>query len=128
MNGLECYWNVELPKHFIVEHPIGTVLGRAKYGDYFCAYQGVTVGASFEEKECVWPILGDFVTMYANSSVIGRCHIGNNVIIAANAFLYDEDIPDNSVVFGSSPNLTIKSISADGIRKKLIRIWNFDKI
>lgn len=46
--------------------------------------------------------------MCANSSIIGKCVIGNNVTIAANSGVKDENIPDNSLVFGHSPNLIIK--------------------
>ena len=125
INGVEWYWNIELPEHFVVEHPLGSVLGRAQYGDYFCIYQGVTVGANFNEGECIWPIIGNNVTMYANSTVIGECIIGNNVIIGANAFLINEKIPDNCIVYGSSPDIIIKTMPEDEIKKKLVRIWKF---
>ncbi|MGN0639061.1 MAG: hypothetical protein ACI4J0_11875 [Huintestinicola sp.] len=128
MNGVEWYWNIELPEHFIVEHPIGSVLGKAKFGDYFCIYQGVTVGANFKNSDCIWPEIGDNVTMYANSSVIGNCRIGNNVIIGANSFVFDQDVPDNCIVLGSSPDLIIKSRTEEDIKRRLVRIWNFDKI
>lgn len=128
MNGVEWYWNAELPEHFVVEHPVGSVLGKASYGDYFCIFQGVTVGANFKDDECRWPVLGDYVTMYANSSVIGSCRIGNHVILGANAFVFDDDVPDNSIVFGSSPDLVIRESSEEEIRKRLVRIWNFDRI
>ena len=63
------------------------------------------------------------MTLYANSSVIGGCRIGSNVIVAANAFIFNEDIPDNSVVFGSSPGLTVRRCTADENRKMMIRMW-----
>lgn len=34
MNCIEVYWNVNFTPHFIVDHPVGSVLGRAEYGDY----------------------------------------------------------------------------------------------
>ena len=125
MHGIEIYWNVNLPDHFIVEHPLGSVIGKATFGDYFSCFQGVTVGANFVEDQCVWPIIGDNVTMYANSTVIGNCKIGNNVIISANTFLLDIDIPDNSIVYGCFPNLKIKTLSEEEIKNKVIRIWNW---
>ena len=123
INCVEWYWNIELPEHFVVEHPVGTVLGKAEYGDYLCVFQGVTVGANFREMQCIWPVIGDHVTLYSNSSVIGGCRIGSNVIVAANAFIFNEDIPDNSVVFGSSPGLTVRRCTADENRKMMIRMW-----
>ena len=54
---MEWYWNIELPSHFICDHSVRTVLERAKYGDYFCALQGVTAGATFQGMEYIWPVL-----------------------------------------------------------------------
>ena len=126
MNSCEIYWNVELPDHFVVEHPIGTVLGKAMYGDFFCVYQGVTVGANFEGDDCIWPAIGNNVTMYANSTIIGNCHIGSNVIIAASAFLIDCDVPDNSIVYGVYPNHRVITKTEEEIKRRGIRIWNWD--
>ena len=47
--------------------------------------------------------------MYANSSILGKCHIGKNVQIGAGALVKNQDVPDNSIVFGQSPNLIIKT-------------------
>lgn len=48
--------------------------------------------------------------MYANSSLIGKCDIGDNVILGAGALVKDAVIPSNSLVFGQSPNLIIKEL------------------
>lgn len=37
------------------------------------------------------------------------CHIGDNVTLGAGALVKDTDIPSNSIVFGQSPNLIIKT-------------------
>lgn len=39
MHSNDWFYEVELPMHFYAEHPLGSVLGRAKYGDYFFIYQ-----------------------------------------------------------------------------------------
>lgn len=66
--------------------------------------QNCTVG----NNRGIYPYIGQNVYMCANSSIIGNCHIGNNVIIGANSGVKDEDIPDDCMVFGYSPNLIIK--------------------
>ncbi len=53
-------------------------------------------------------MLGNNITMYSNSKILGKSKIGDNVIIGANAYVKDTDIPDNSMVFGEFPNLIIK--------------------
>ena len=40
------------------------------------------------------------MTLYANATVCGNVHIGNNVEIAAGAFV-NFDVPDNSIVIGN---------------------------
>ena len=104
VNAVDLFYAIELPEHWNCEHPLGSVMGRARYGDYFFFYQGCTVGGNHEN----YPVLGNHVTMYSNSKVLGNSHIGNNVIIGANAYVKDTAIPNNSVVFGQFPNLIIK--------------------
>ena len=119
MNSIDVFYEVELPEFWFCAHPLGTVLGRAKYGNYFTFLQGCTVG----NNNGVYPVFGDFVTMYSNSSVIGNCRIGNNVVIGTNTCIKDEDIPDNCLVFGSSPNLVIKQKTEKEMEEYFYKIW-----
>lgn len=105
MNGLDMLYAINLPKHFTLDHPVGTVLGRANYGEGFHFAQNCTVG----NNKGVYPVLGKNFIMCANSTVLGNCHIGDNVILGAGALVKDQDIPSDSLVFGQSPNLIIKS-------------------
>ena len=105
LNACDLFYEIDLPEHWCCAHPIGSVMGRAFYGDFFYFHQGCTIG---QNRGGDYPIVGDNVIMFANATVLGNSVIGNNVIIAANALVIDEEIPDNSVVFGVSPNLIIK--------------------
>lgn len=110
MNGLDMFYAIEMPRHFGAEHPVGSVMGRAQYSDGFFFYQGCTVGGTRDkEGNLYYPIIKENVRMYANSSILGNCHIGCNVQIGAGALVKNQDIPDNCIVFGQSPNLIIKS-------------------
>lgn len=110
MNGVDLFYAIELPDHFGGEHPIGTIMGRARYGDRFVFYQCCTVGgATDKDGNIQYPVIGDNVRMYANSTIIGKSHIGNNVEIGAGAVVKNQDVPDNCIVFGESPNLIIKN-------------------
>lgn len=109
MNGLDLFYAIELPKHFGAEHPVGSVMGRAKYGNGFFFYQGCTVGGTRNRENLLfYPVLEENVHMYSNSSILGRCHIGRNVNIGAGCIVKNQDVPDNCTVFGQSPNLIIK--------------------
>ena len=104
MSGADLYYEVELPDIFTCDYPVGSVMGRAQYGNYFSFTQGCTVG----NNHGVYPVIGEHVSMKSNSKIIGNSRIGNNVIISANTYVKDQDIPDNSIAFGSSPEIIIK--------------------
>lgn len=109
LHALDIFYEVVLPPVFLLSHPIGTVLGRANYGNFLCVYQNCTVGSNFG----VYPRLGEKVVLYAGSTVVGRSDIGDNTIISAQAFIRDESVPGNSMAFGHSPSLAIKPLSKD---------------
>lgn len=108
LHGVDLFYEISLPKHWSCEHPVGTVMGRAKYGDYFFFYQGCTVGGSWHREKLYYPTIGKGVMMYSDSKVLGNSHIGDHVILSANAYVINEDIPNNCTVFGQSPHLTVK--------------------
>ena len=109
LNCVELFYEVELPSVWSCEHPLGTIIGKAKYSDYFFFYQGCTVGANFKHNGSIeYPEFGTHVKMLSNSKVLGSSHVGNNVIISANAYIKDEDVPDDVIVFGTSPHLIFK--------------------
>ena len=109
MHSVDLFYAIELPSIWSAEHPLGSVMGRAKYSDKFFFYQGCTVGGTKDKKgNTFYPELEENVRMYANSSILGRCHIGKNVQIGAGALVKNQDVPDNCTVFGQSPNLIIK--------------------
>jgi len=105
MNACDLFYEIELPEYFMLDHPVGTVLGRAQYGNYFSFGQNCTVG----NNKGIFPIIGENVRMTANTMILGNSTIGDNVILGAGACVKDQDIPSNSIVFGSSPNLIIKT-------------------
>lgn len=103
-HALDIFYEVEIPSIFLLTHPVGSVLGRARYSDYFCAYHNCTVGSSKQGEITHYPSFGRGVLMYGGSRVIGKCTIGDNVIFGANAFIIDTDVPSHSVVVGTYPN------------------------
>lgn len=121
LNCLDIFYEIKMPDIFYLEHPLGTVIGRAKMGDYFFVHQGCTVGENFGD----WPVIGRNVTMFTNSIILGKTVIGDNVIISANTYIINETIPSNCIVFGQSPHLTIKTFDESFIREKLSIYWKY---
>ena len=105
VSGADVFHQVELPETFFFDHPVGSVLGRAAYGNHFMFAQGVTVG----NNKGAYPVFGDCVCLNSGAKVLGACRIGDNVIIAANAYVKDRDIPSGSLVFGQDRELVVKT-------------------
>ena len=109
LNSVDLFYAIELPDYYHADHPVGSVMGRAQYGYGFQFLQGCTVGGSYgKDGTLYYPVIEENVRMFANSSIIGRCHIGNNTQIGAGALVKNQDVSANSIVFGQSPNLIIK--------------------
>jgi serine O-acetyltransferase len=108
MCSMEIYFNNDIDIGFYIIHGVGTVIGsRNKIGKGFKIHQGCTIGHKTNGGG-KGNSIGNNVTMYANSSIIGENIIGDNVIIGAHV-LVTKDVPRNSVVIGSN-RMEVKSI------------------
>ena len=96
-HGIDAYYEIELPNIFIFVHPLGTVLGRGTYGDYFAVYQRCGIGSNHGKS----PHLGQYVTMHPGSSVLGDCRIGNRCELGAGTLLLDTHCPDDHLIVGT---------------------------
>ncbi len=105
LHSIDAFYEVELPDVFLFSHPLGTILGRARYSNYFVVYQHCTVGSNLDG---TYPTLGEGVEMYGGSAIIGGCTIGGNTALSFGTVVMDEAVPANSVVFGRSPALVVK--------------------
>ena len=124
LHSNDWYYQIELPDIVWAEHPLGSVLGRAKYGNGFFFMQNCTVGGSPNASSAIcYPTIGENVLLYAGSSILGEACIGNNVIISAGTLIINEQIPDNCMVFGRSPHLIIKQKEAQEMIQYISRIW-----
>lgn len=113
LHAVDIPWFLELPEVLYLQHPLGTVVGRARFGDFLVLYQRVTVGGNLALE---YPTLGRGVALYGGCSVVGRTTIGDNCWISAGAFVKDAEIPPDSVVFGRSPDLVIKPTKRNVVR------------
>ena len=57
---------VELPDIFLFSHPLGTILGRARYANYFLVYQHCTIGSNLDG---IYPTFGEGVAMFGGKNV-----------------------------------------------------------
>lgn len=115
LNAVDAFYEIELPRIFAVEHPVGTVLGRATYSNRLLVSQNTTIGNNHGD----YPEFGENVMVHFGSSIIGKTRIGNNVEISAHTYIKDEVIPSNCLVFGQSPNLVIKRRNESEMKERL---------
>lgn len=108
LHALDAFYEVRLPDIFYLAHPLGTVLGRGTYSNYFVAYQRCTVGSNLPGQ---YPVFEEGVALFGGVMVIGPCHIEQNSWLAAGALLMDTRVPANHVAFGRYPDVKLKPTS-----------------
>ena len=106
LHSIDAFYEVELPDVFLLSHPLGTILGRARYSNYLVVYQHCTVGSNLDG---IYPTLGEGVAMYGGSAIVGKCEVGANTALSFGTVVMEENVPANSVVFGRSPSLVVKT-------------------
>ena len=99
--GIELEYSDKIGEGLVLAHAWGiTVNSRAVLGKNCVLFKGCTIGSIRSGKREGWPRLGDRVVVGCNAFVCGGITIGDDVLIAANAFV-DFDVPSNSIVIGN---------------------------
>jgi serine O-acetyltransferase len=102
--GIDIHPGAVIGEYFSIDHGTGVVIGQTSIiGNHVCLYQGVTLGAkNFVLDEAGnpldmprHPILEDNVTVYSNSSILGRITIGEGTVVGGNVWL-THSVPANS--------------------------------
>ena len=107
--GIDIHPGATIGDHFSIDHGTGVVIGEtAIIGSHVTLYQGVTLGAKSFKYDADGnmincprhPILEDNVTVYSNSSILGRITIGHDSIVGGNIWL-THSIPPHSKILQS---------------------------
>lgn len=110
--GIDIHPGAEIGEYFSIDHGTGVVIGETCIiGNHVHLYQGVTLGAasplSHRHDDIVTgatprhPILEDNVTVYSNSTLLGRITIGHDTIIGGNVWL-THSVPAHSTIMQSA--------------------------
>lgn len=102
LTAVEISVATEIGPGIDIAHCGGQVIVAKKIGRNCFFGQGITIGSG----KGGYPEIGDRVVMHAGSRIFGGIHIGDNVIIGANAVV-SRDVPSNVVVAGI-PAVVIK--------------------
>jgi serine O-acetyltransferase len=102
--GIDIHPGAKIGEHFAIDHGTGIVIGATTViGNNVMLYQGVTLGAkNFKYDpngrpidEPRHPVLEDNVTVYANTTILGRVTIGHDTVVGGNVWL-THDVPPRS--------------------------------
>lgn len=106
LNGIDLFYEIEMPSIFFIGHSVGIVLAKATYSDYLVLYQNSTVG----KNHGIAPVLQEGVVMYPNTAIIGRCNVASGSVIGQGVSVINRDTPGNCLVFqGQGGDLVFRS-------------------
>ena len=107
--GIDIHPGATIGDYFSIDHGTGVVIGETSIiGNHVTLYQGVTLGAKSFKYDAQGnmvncprhPILEDNVTIYSNSSILGRITIGHDSVVGGNIWL-THSIPPYSKILQS---------------------------
>lgn len=107
--GIDIHPGAHIGEYFSIDHGTGVVIGETCIiGNHVTLYQGVTLGAKNFSLDSEGhpinlprhPILEDHVTVYSNSTVLGRITIGRDSVIGGNVWL-THSVPPGSRILQS---------------------------
>ncbi|MBR4387927.1 MAG: serine acetyltransferase [Prevotella sp.] len=94
--GIDIHPGATIGEYFSIDHGTGVVIGETTIiGHHVTLYQGVTLGARSIQGDPLrrdddtprHPVIEDRVTIYSNSTLLGRITIGHDTIIGGNVWV-----------------------------------------
>ncbi len=105
--GIDINPGATIGEYFAIDHGTGVVIGETCIiGNHVTLYQGVTLGAKNFSLDSNGhplniprhPIIEDNVTIYSNSTILGRITVGHDSVIGGNIWLTHSVEPWSRIV------------------------------
>lgn len=119
--GIDIHPGATIGNFFSIDHGTGTVIGETSViGHHVRIFQGVSLAGEKlppdENGNTIrgvnrHPIIGDYVTIYSNATLLGRIQVGDCATICGNVWVTD-DVPAGEMV---------SQLSIEARRKKQLR-------
>ena len=118
--GIDIHPGAQIGEYFAIDHGTGVVIGATSViGNHVMLYQGVTLGAKNSKYDPDGrpldvprhPILEDNVTVYANTTILGRVTIGHDTVVGGNVWLTHDVAPRSRIL---QSRATEQPLFADG--------------
>ena len=112
--GIDINPGAKIDEYFFIDHGTGVVIGETTViGHHVKIYQGVTLGAkTIKDARNMagvkrHPTIGNYVTIYANASILGGdITVGDNSIIGSNVYV-QKSVGKNSKVIYKEDSVTL---------------------
>jgi serine O-acetyltransferase len=119
LNGIDLFYEIEMPPVFFIGHSVGIVFANATYGNYLVVYQNSTVG----KNHGIAPVLGEGVIMYPNTAIIGCCEVGDGTVLSQGVSLINAHTPGHCTVYAGQAGTVVckptsRNILVDIFREK----------
>lgn len=113
-SGIQIPTRANIGKGFYIGH-FGTIVINPDtvIGENVNIATGVTIGKTNRGEKKGVPVIGSNVWIGTNAVIVGNIKIGDDVLIAPNAYV-NMDIPDHSVVVGNPAMIHSKENATEG--------------
>ena len=118
LNGIDLFYEIEMPGVFFIGHSVGIVLAKATYGERLVLYQNSTVG----KNHGVAPVLGEGVVMYPNTAIIGRSVVEDDAVISQGTSVVNRHVPKGMTAFPGEPGKLAFRPRADDLLQEYFRL------
>ena len=118
--GIEISPESQIGKGLYLGHAfnIGVNPG-AVLGNNVNLHKGVSIGKENRGKRKGAPVIGSCVWIGINATVVGRVSVGNDVLIASNAFV-NVDVPSHSIVIGNPCRIIPHENATEGYLQNIV--------
>lgn len=112
--GFQIYPETQIGEGFYLGHWGSLVINpKVTIGKNCNIAQGVTIGQQNRGKNEGYPVIGNQVWIGTNAVIVGNVNIGDNVLIAPNAYV-NFDVPHDSVVTGNPAKVFPNANATEG--------------
>ncbi len=110
---IDIFGKTKVGEGLYIGHPYGiSINSSAIIGKNCNLSKGVTIGQENRGFRKGAPILGNYVWVGVNATIVGKITIGDDVLIAPNAFV-NCDVPSHSIVIGNPCKIISKTNATD---------------
>lgn len=112
--GIEISYSTQIGKGLYLGHAYNiTVNTKAIIGENCNIHKGVTIGRENRGERKGAPVIGNKVWIGINAAIVGNVVIGDDVLIAPNAYV-NCNVPPHSVVFGNPCIIKARDNATEG--------------